>query len=223
MINQNPGRDIRLDLLGPAAFGAGPGWSKESDSDGKGWRRWLLQTEPGRAGPGRAHRCTVTGKWRYSWPCPVLPTGYRTASRLPYAREALRACQGPHFLWESKRTSYGDSHNRSPSYTEHIRRTHGSIPVPMRAQGGAHASPGRERERERDRARPAVRPWRAAWARREHGGCSAPCTCKMRTSAAPMGPRVHESARSARSIRSHIRARYSGLGPVTQSWGRVAP
>ncbi len=77
----NLDRNIRLDLLGPTAVGSGPGRSKESDADQCGLKRVEGggYGEPNRAGPGRS-RCTVMGK----------PLGYRTASRLPIIKDALR-------------------------------------------------------------------------------------------------------------------------------------
>jgi hypothetical protein len=81
----------RLDLLGPAAIGSGPGQSKESDADQSGMERveGCGYCEPNRAGLGRSG-CTVVGEWRNSQPCPMLLLGYRIASRLPLIRKALR-------------------------------------------------------------------------------------------------------------------------------------
>ncbi len=52
-IPNNPDRDIRLDLLGPAAFGSGPSRSKERKSDGWSWLM-VVATASGTGGPGRA-------------------------------------------------------------------------------------------------------------------------------------------------------------------------
>jgi hypothetical protein len=62
----DPDRDMRLDLLGRAAFGSGPGRSKESDRggrirDGAGRRRWLRRAGSGRAAPIKIYRM---GTWR---------------------------------------------------------------------------------------------------------------------------------------------------------------
>ncbi len=87
----NPDRNSSLDLLGPAAIGSGPSRSKESDAEqSSGWMELVKgggYSEPSRAEPGRS-RCAVLGRWRYPQPCPMLPLGYRTASRLPFMREA---------------------------------------------------------------------------------------------------------------------------------------
>ncbi len=88
--------DIRMDMLGLSAVGSGSGRSKESDAD----QAWMELVGGGGYGelnrhwPGR-QRCAVKGKWCYSWPRPMLPLGYRTASRLPFTREALRVCESP--------------------------------------------------------------------------------------------------------------------------------
>ncbi len=54
-----PDRDIRLDLLGPAAFGSGPSRSKESDADLSGVERvdGGGYGEPKRDGPGSTRMC----------------------------------------------------------------------------------------------------------------------------------------------------------------------
>jgi hypothetical protein len=78
----NPGRDIRLDLLGPAADGSGPGRREEWRGpiwDGASCSLRIRRADLGRAGPGRA-RCTVMGK-RLFVAVTMLPLGYRTASR----------------------------------------------------------------------------------------------------------------------------------------------
>ncbi len=61
-----PDRDIRLDLLGPAAFGSGPSRSKESDADRSGWIGWKVVATASRTGTGRDPPTrTVMGEWRY--------------------------------------------------------------------------------------------------------------------------------------------------------------
>ncbi len=73
----NLDRDIRLDLLGPAAFCSGPSRSKESDADLSVVERveGVGYGEPNWDGPGSTKMYRY-GKWRYSWPCPMLPLGY---------------------------------------------------------------------------------------------------------------------------------------------------
>ncbi len=79
---------LARDLPGPAAFGSGPSRSKEGDADLSGVERVEGggYGKPNRDGPGstKAYRYGNFGMWCYSWPCPVLPLGYRTASRLAF-------------------------------------------------------------------------------------------------------------------------------------------
>jgi hypothetical protein len=84
----NPDREIRHDLLGPAAARSGPGRSNEGDADQSGMERVEGggYGEPNRAGPGR-QRCGIMVKLHYSWSRPLVNLGYRTASRLPFISE----------------------------------------------------------------------------------------------------------------------------------------
>jgi hypothetical protein len=73
-----PDRDIRLDLLGPAAFGSGPSRSKECDADLSGMEQVVGGAEPGRAGINQ-----VVPLWESGVIHTMLPLGYRTAPRRP--------------------------------------------------------------------------------------------------------------------------------------------
>ena len=91
-----PDRDIRLDLLGPTAFGSGPSRSQESDADLSGLDRVEGggYGEPNRDGPGSTKMCRY-GEWRYMAMSHVTVRGDRTASRRPFIRGPLRVCESP--------------------------------------------------------------------------------------------------------------------------------
>ncbi len=86
-------RDIRLDLLGPAAFFLGISRSKESDADLSGVERvdGGGYGEPNRDGPGSTEMCRYgleSGVTHSRPPCYRL--GDCTASPRPFIREELR-------------------------------------------------------------------------------------------------------------------------------------
>ncbi len=79
-----PDRDIRLDLLGPAAFGSGPSRRKESDADLSGVERvdGGGYCKPNRDGPGSTKYRNRKVVLFMAMPHPMLPLGYRTAPAL---------------------------------------------------------------------------------------------------------------------------------------------
>ena len=80
-----PDRDIRLDLLGPAAFGSGPSRSKESDADLAGLERvdGGGYGGPIRDGPGSTKMCRYGKVALFMAASHVTVWGYRTVSRRP--------------------------------------------------------------------------------------------------------------------------------------------
>ncbi len=90
-------RDIRLDLLGPAAFGSGPSRSKECGADLSGVERVEGggYGEPNRNGPGSTKMCRYGKVALFMDVSHVTVWGYRTASRRPFIREPLRVCESP--------------------------------------------------------------------------------------------------------------------------------
>jgi hypothetical protein len=87
-----PDRDIRLDLLGPAAFGSGPAGARRVTRTYPGWSGLMVVATVSRTGTGRDQpRCAVI---HGHVPCCRWDTA--PLRDVPYIREALRV-SGFHF------------------------------------------------------------------------------------------------------------------------------